>query len=348
MPDIPRVELAPGYSIARVVNGCWQLTPDHGGGPGSRKETLERFSALVERGFTTFDCADIYVGTETLLGEFLATLDDPDRVQVQTKFVPDKDGLADLGERQIDAVVERSLERLGVERLDLLQFHWWDYDVPGLERMVERLLYLKKAGKIRLLGATNFNDRWLQRLLDVEPELVSMQTQYSLLDRRPERALLGSCLARGVGLLAYGALAGGFLSERYLGRPEPQRLNRSLTKYRLIIDEVGGWAGYQALLKTLADIAARLGSSVSQVAARWVLDQPGVAGIILGIGRESRLKDNVALASLKLGKQDAARLAAHLDHQALPPGDPFDLEREPEGRHAGIMKTNLQTGDGNP
>ena len=77
MTDVPRVELRPGYSISRIINGCWQLTPDHGGGPNAEGEALSRFAELVEHGFTTFDCADIYEGTEEMLGKFRATLDDP-------------------------------------------------------------------------------------------------------------------------------------------------------------------------------------------------------------------------------------------------------------------------------
>ena len=68
MTDVPRVELRPGYSIARIINGCWQLTPDHGGGPKAESDGLNRFAELVEHGFTTFDCADIYEGTEAMLG----------------------------------------------------------------------------------------------------------------------------------------------------------------------------------------------------------------------------------------------------------------------------------------
>ena len=101
MTDVPRVELAPGYSIAKIINGCWQLTPDHGGGPESRNDVLRRFAELVDRGFTTFDCADIYTGTEELLGDFRDSLSDADTIQVHTKLVPNKDSLAELNDKKI-------------------------------------------------------------------------------------------------------------------------------------------------------------------------------------------------------------------------------------------------------
>ncbi len=340
--DVSRVELAPGYSIATVINGCWQLTPDHGGGPDSRTEMLRRFAELVDHGFTTFDCADIYEGTEELLGEFRRSLGDTDAVQVHTKFVPDKATLAELDDARIDAVIDRSRKRLGVECLDLVQFHWWDYAVPGVERMYERLLQAQADGKIRLLGVTNFNTAKLRKLLDQEPAIATMQAQYSLLDRRPERQMLDCCETNGVALLPYGVLAGGFLSEKYLGRPAPESMNRSLTKYRLIIEEVGGWKTLQRLLEVLASIAGKHDAGIDTIAARWVLDQSAVAAIIVGIGSRSRIKENQLLSHVALDAEDRRAIDECLALLAVPEGDPYDLERDPEGIHTRIIRTNLQ------
>ena len=342
MTDVPRVELRPGYSISRIISGCWQLTPDHGGGPGAEKEALVRFAELVEHGFTTFDCADIYEGTEALLGKFRATLSDPSSIQVHTKFVPDKATLAELDDATIDAVVDRSRRRLGVDALDLVQFHWWDYAVPGLERLYDRLLNAQSQGRIRFIGVTNFNTRVLRELLEQNPSIVSMQVQYSLIDRRPERQMTAACLEADVGMLAFGALAGGFLSERYLDQPPPEAPNRSLTKYRLIIDDAGGWEAFQALLRTLAAIGKKHDATLDQVAARWVLDRPGVSAVILGIGSRSRAKQNQRLGSLLLDGDDRAAIDACLAEMPIPDGDPYDLERDPESVHSGIIRTNLQ------
>lgn len=343
MTDVPRVELAPDYSISQVINGCWQLTPDHGGGPATRKEQLQNFAALVERGFTTFDCADIYAGTESLLGEFRRTLADPDGIQVHTKFVPNRATLADLDDRSIDATIDRSRSRLGVDCLDLVQFHWWDYEVAGLDRMYERLLYAQSAGRIRLLGATNFNTTTWCKLMDKSPSIVTMQTQYSLLDRRPERNMVDYCSESGVSLLPYGVLAGGFLSEKYLGCAEPDVSNRSLQKYRLIIDEVGGWSELQNLLELLARIGRKHGVSIATVAARWVLDRPSTAAIILGVGSRSRAEQNSTLGELKLDADDREQLKRHLASQRVPEGDAYDLERDAESIHSRIIRTELQS-----
>jgi len=341
--DFPRVELAPGYSVSRVINGCWQLSPDHGGGPSSEREIFRSFSERVEHGFTTFDCADIYTGVEALLGRFRRTLADPGTIEVHTKYVPDRATLGKLTGKQIDEAVERSLTRLGVERLDLLQFHWWDYAVPGLERMLERLLRAREAGKIRHLGATNFDTAHIRELQAQGAGLVSLQAQYSLLDRRPERQMLALAESAGPRILAYGALAGGFLSGRWLGSEPDGAGNRSLTKYRLIIDEAGGWDRFQALLHLLDGIAGKHGVPISTVATCWVLDRPGVAAVILGVGKRARAVENHRLADFVLDEDDRSAIDAFLDRQPVPPGDMYALERDPFGRHSAIIKTDINS-----
>jgi aryl-alcohol dehydrogenase-like predicted oxidoreductase len=342
MTECPRVELAPDYSIAKIINGCWQLTPDHGGGPESRKNTLRRFAELADHGFTTFDCADIYTGTEELLGEFRRTLGRPDAIQVHTKFVPNKNALAELDDKSIDAAIDQSLEKLGVDMLDLVQFHWWDYAVVGLDRMYERLLHAQDVGKIRLLGVTNFNTEQLRKLLHQDESVVSMQAQYSLLDRRPERSMIGTCTEGNVALLPYGVLAGGFLSDKYVGNAAPIDPNRSLQKYRLIIEEAGGWDALQRLLEVLAGIAGKYDTSVDVIAAKWVLDQPTVAAIILGIGSRSRIESNLMVSNVQLDDEDRQNIVECLGNLAIPAGDPYDLERDANSIHSRIIRTELQ------
>lgn len=346
MTECPRVELAPGYSISTIINGCWQLTPDHGGGPGSEREARQLFSELADSGFTTFDCADIYTGVEEALGTFRRSLDNPERIQIHTKYAPNRSELHKLSRANVDAAIDRSLQRLGVERLDLLQFHWWDYGTPGLDEASERLIHAQKAGKIRLLGVTNFDTGHVRRLVDGGARIVSLQTQYSLLDRRPEKSMLDLCAGRDIRLLPYGVLAGGFMTDAYSGAAPPLAMNRSLQKYRLIIDEIGGWEVFQRLLAMLAGIADKHGTSIAAVATRWVLDQPAVAAVILGVGSKSRVTENLQLGKLQLDEVDHRTIAEHLRSQIVPPGDMYDLERDPGGPHVKIIKTNLNDAAG--
>ncbi len=341
------VELRPGYRISRVIRGSWQLAGGHGA--VERDAALEALAAAFDAGLTTFDCADIYTGTEALIGAFRTRLYETRgaqaaaRLKVHTKLVPDLDRLAGLDKRYLEGVVDESLRRLRVDRLDLLQFHWWDYDVPGAVQAMVWLAEIALAGKVRFVGATNFDAAHTRAILDAGVPLLSMQTQYSLLDGRPEHALAPLCRARDVALLCYGTVAGGFLGDRWLGAPEPrgELENRSLTKYKLIIDEFGGWDLFQALLSACRKVADRHGTDIATVASRFVLDRPGVAGVIVGGRDAAHASANAAIATLPFTDGDRAEIGAVLARRQGPSGDTYALERDRGGRHGTIMKYNL-------
>lgn len=348
MAEVPRVTLAPGYSISRLLKGGWQLAGGHGA--VDVESALADMQAFVDTGITTFDCADIYTGVEALIGRYLERVraesgpDAASRIQVHTKCVPDLDALPRLTRAEIDAAVERSRSRLGVETLDLVQLHWWDYAVPGLLDAVSWLDDLRREGKIRHLGLTNLDTPHLEAIASGGVPVVSHQVQYSVLDRRPAGEMASACRRHGVDLLAYGSLAGGFLSERWLGQPAPNQPleNRSLVKYRLIIDESGGWDYFQALLAVMKAVADRRGATIGTVAIRWVLEQPGVAGVIVGARHRSHLEGSCAAPTLALDSEDLARIAAVHASAAGPSGDVYALERVRGGRHASIMRYDLQ------
>lgn len=342
------VELAPGYRISRIIKGGWQLAGGHG--TVDRANAIDDMIAFAQAGVTTFDCADIYTGVEALIGDFRRTYRErygasaAEQVRVHTKFVPDLALLASLTPDDVAHAIDRSRERLGVDSVDLVQFHWWDYGTPGYLNAALVLRELKRMGKIRQVGATNFDTPHLREMLDVGVPIVSHQVQYSLLDRRAGGAMASLCAERGVGLLAFGALAGGFISERWLGVPEPAEPleNRSLVKYKLIIDEFGGWTIFQELLKALSLIAARHGVGIGSVAIRWTLDQPAVAAAIVGARHVGHLADTVAVNTLQLTERDATELGAVLALARGPGGEVYDLERDREGAHGRIMRYNLR------
>jgi aryl-alcohol dehydrogenase-like predicted oxidoreductase len=263
--------------------------------------------------------------------------------KVHTKFVPDWDDLARVDRAYVRTIIDRSLQRLRQERLDLVQFHWWNYAVPGAVEAAGLLKELQDEGKIHLLGGTNFDTAHCRAMLDAGVPLVSMQVQYSLLDDRPEHELVQLCAERGMQLLCYGTVAGGFLSERWLGKPEPTEgfANRSLVKYKLIIDDFGGWELFQELLGVLKQVGAKHGVSLTAVATRWILDKPGVAGAIIGARYAEHLPDNLTVFGFALDAEDRAAIEAILARRTGPEGDTFTLERDREGRHGRIMKYNL-------
>jgi aryl-alcohol dehydrogenase-like predicted oxidoreductase len=343
--EIPRVQLAPGYTISCLLKGGWQLASGHGQ-PVDSATAMADMDRFVDAGMTTFDCADIYTGVEALIGDWLKRRrahSDAVPVQVHTKYVPDLDRLPTHSRADVVRGVDRSLARLGVERVDLVQLHWWDYDVPGYVDAAAWLDEQRRAGKIRHVGVTNFDQKRLQEIIDAGVPIVSHQVQYSVLDRRPAIGMAAQCGQQGIGLLCYGALAGGFLSDRYLHSPEPAvpLENRSLVKYRLIIDEFGGWERLQEMLSALVSVAARYGTSIGAVALRWVLDQSGVSGAIVG-ARHARYIDQVRQAcALALDETDRAAIARVHTESSGPAGDVYDLERVKGGSHASIMRYTL-------
>jgi len=343
VPLVQTVELAPGYRIPRVIRGGWQLAGDHG--PVDRARAVQEIGAFVDAGLNTVDGADIYTGVEALYGEFNAQRRAAGQpgLQVHTKFVPDYDDLARVDAAYARRIVQRSLQRLNTERLDLVQFHWWDYRVPGLVQAALGLRELQREGLIAHLGGTNFDSERTLDMIEAGVPLVSMQVQYSLLDRRPAHALAAVGARHGLQLLCYGTLAGGFFSERWLGHDDPADTltNRSLIKYRLVIEDFGGWAAFQTLLGALKTIADRHGVRIATVATRWVLDQPGVAAAIVGARYADHLGDTLAVFGLQLDAQDHALLAPLLAAHSGPEGDTYTLERDKTGRHGRIMKYNL-------
>jgi aryl-alcohol dehydrogenase-like predicted oxidoreductase len=340
-------ELRPGYRISRIIRGGWQLAGGHG--EVAREAAIADLVASAEAGILTFDCADIYTGVEELIGAARRAFADRhgaaalQAIKVHTKFVPDLAHLHEVDRIYVRTIIERSLRRLGQARLDLVQFHWWDYAVPGCLDAGRWLEELREEGKIDLIGGTNFDTHHTEKLVAAGVPLASMQVQYSLLDARPEHRLIEACSKHHVHLLVYGTVAGGFLGDRWLGQPEPQAPleNRSLTKYKLVIDDFGGWELFQALLRALRQVADRHGVDIATIASRYMLDLPQVAAVIVGARNREHLIANLKIAAVKLTDADRAEIGAVLAQRQGPEGDTFELERDREGRHGSIMKYNL-------
>jgi aryl-alcohol dehydrogenase-like predicted oxidoreductase len=257
--------------------------------------------------------------------------------------VPDYNTLASLTKADVEKSIDRSLHRLGVEQLDLVQFHWWDYQFPKYLETALHLSELQKAGKIRFVGVTNFNAGKVQEMLDAGVTIASNQVQYSVLDRRVETDMKALAEKENIPYLCYGTVAGGFLSDRYFGAPEPEPPfeNRSLTKYRLIIEEFGSYELFQNLLGTLKTIANKHDVNIAEVACRYIMQKPMVAGIIVGARNSKHLRRLQALDTFQLDEEDLA-IIEQITSQGQGPNGPFyDLERDKTGKHGAIMKYNL-------
>lgn len=340
-----RCALTPDYDISRVINGGWQLSAGHAlREPLDMEDAARAFNAMADAGFDTFDGADIYTGVEEFYGSIVAQRRARGQKlpRIHTKFVPDDDALADVDYAYVERIIARSLKRLGVERLDVVQFHWWNYAVPGMVDVAGHLERLREKGLIHNIATTNFNAVQLKKLLDAGIPVVSNQCQYSLLDRRPEKRLAALCRERGVKLIGYGSLAGGFLSEKWIGQPRPEHPeNRSLVKYLLVIEDSLRWEGYQRLLVLLRDIAEKRGMSLSNAASLYVLHKPEVAAVVIGTRNSRHIASNQRLFERDLEPGDIRDLDAFLSRFPTVDGDCFDLERLDGSKHREIMRMNL-------
>lgn len=345
-----RISLSPDYEISRVIRGGWQMASGHG--QLVSDDPVSDMIAFADAGITTFDCADIYTGVEELIGRFRLRFRNErgdealGRIKVHTKFVPDLDALPSITKAYVERVIDQSLRRLNMERLDLVQFHWWDYDQPRWLETAHWLNELRQAGKIHKVSGTNFDTDHMLEMIGAGIPLTSMQVQYSLLDRRPAKRMVDAALANDVALFCYGTVAGGFLGDAWLGKPEPvaEVENRSLVKYRLIIQDFGGWELFQHLLRTLRTIADRHGVDIATVASASMLTRPAVAAVIVGARSRIHLASNLAVSDLRLTGQDRAEIAAVLAQSKQIEGDVYTIERDRTGRHGSIMKYNLIKG----
>ncbi len=343
--SIEKFTLTEAFDISRIIKGGWQLSEGHSSKTSSNP--IEDMLAFVDAGITTFDCADIYTGVEELIGQFRTEYkrqkgQDPD-IKVLTKFVPDYNKLSTLKKIDVEKIIDRSLTRLGQERLDMVQYAWWTYDIPGWVETGLWLQEIQQAGKINLISTTNFNTQTTREIIDAGVKLATCQVQYSLLDNRAEKELTTLCEKHDIQLLCYGTVAGGFLSEKWLGVAEPESMleNRSLTKYKLMIDEFGGWDLFQSLLNTLKKAADKHHVSLTNIATRFILDQPQVGGAIIGARNASHIQNNLQTFGFQLNADDLKAIKDILSQRNTPPGDVFDIERDKEGRHGRIMKYNL-------
>ena len=311
-----RFPLTPDMSICRVLNGMWQVSGAHG--PIEFNAAIDSMLAHHDRGFTTWDLADHYGPAEDFIGEcrrrLVAARGEAALQQMQafTKWVPPP---GPMTRNIVESKIDVSLGRMNVEALDMLQFHWWDYEDPRYLDALHNLTQLRDEGKIRQLSLTNFDPATLERIVDSGIEIVSNQVQYSLVDLRPEVKMAQFCQGRGIRLLTYGTLCGGLLSDKYLGQPEPTHgeLNTaSLRKYKQMIDAWGGWGLFQELLTTLNVVAAQHGATTANVAVRYILDRPAVAGVIVGVrlGVAEHLEDNAGVFDISLTEKECELIQA--------------------------------------
>ncbi len=289
----------------------WQVAGGHG--YIDHELAIEDMIKYHEAGFTSWDLADIYGPAEGFIGQFRRKLyeikgkEAIDKIQALTKWVPQPGRITHSVAKEN---IQKSLDRMDVSSLDLLQFHWWDYNNPYYMDALKYLSNLRDEGLIKYIGLTNFDTERMQIMMDSNLNIVSNQVQYSIIDRRPEVKMVPFCIKHDISLLAYGSLCGGLISEKYVGRmqePSAWELDTlSLRKYKKMIDAWGGWNLFQELLYTLKEISQKHHVNIANVATRYILDKPATAGVIIGarLGIMDHINSNAQVFNLSLDKAD--------------------------------------------
>lgn len=330
------------YQISRVFKGNWQLAGGHGA--VDIHQAIEDLFKFVEHGVNVFDVGDIYTGAEEILGTFLKRYraihgaQKCQKLRVHTKFVPDLDALATLSKKDIRYVIERSANRLGLESLHLVQFHWWDFSVGNYLEAASYLFDLQREGLIEDIGVTNFDVEHLEKMFENGFDVASNQIQFSLLDPRPLNGMLDFATSKKMHVFCYGVLAGGLLGN---GNPVFDPTNRSHIKYQLMIDEIGH-DYYDSVLESLAKLATKYNASVANIATQYVLKTDGVSSVILGPRNASHIQEVDQLFDFELSDKDYSTLHNLMSTKLKDiTSDIYSYERERDGAHGRIMKYNL-------
>ena len=324
-----RIDLAPDLSVSRIVTGLWQIADMER--DGKSIDVVAAASALREylkAGLTSFDMADHYGSAELVAGALKADSANTS-LQLLTKWVPTPGPVSRDAVRQ---AVQRALKRINSEKIDLMQFHAWNYADPRWLDCLFYLAELKKEGLISHLGLTNFDTAHLRIAVHTGIPVISNQVSYSLLDQRAAGPMSKFCQEHGIHLLAFGTLAGGFLSGQWYEKAEPladKLATWSQMKYKRFIDAAGGWQKFQRLLSTLKSIGDHHQASIPNVATRYILDQPAVAAVIVGArpGQSEHIQDNLGIFKIQLTAEDKQAIRNTLEELSLIPGDCGDEYR---------------------
>ncbi len=330
--SVNRYQLTPDLEISRAITGLWQIADMEKDGVTLDPAATSQFMAnYVEHGLTTFDMADHYGSAELIAGYFKAHSPLGKGVQLLTKWVP-KPG--PVTREQVRAAVNERLQRLQTTKVDLLQYHSWNFANPF---WLDTLLYLqelKEEGLIGALGTTNFDTAHLRIAKSSGVDLVSNQISYSLIDQRGSGQMAHFCADNGIAILAYGTLCGGFISQKWLSKPEPtskELSNWSLMKYKRFIDAAGGWGKFQTVLQVLDEVSKETDRSIATIASKYQLAQKAVGAVIVGarLGENTHVEDTTSLFTFELSTSQKEKIAAVISTLDPIPGDCGDEYRKP-------------------
>lgn len=319
-----------GLQVSELCLGTMTFGPP---AAGTDETTAHRIlDDFVDAGGTFIDTANVYSqgAAEEIVGRWLKTRDRDDLVlatKVYGEAAPGEPPRG-TGRKHVLAEVENSLRRLQTDFIDLYQAHVFD-DATPFEETLSTLDSLVGSGKVRFIGASNYSGWQLQKSIEVsrhhgwEP-FASLQPLYNLLDRGAELELLPVCRNEGVGVITWSPLAGGWLSGKYsrdlVGPPAEARADDQEWSRR---DNERTWR----VIEAVQTVAAEVDRTPAQVALRWVIQQPGITGPIIGARTPAQLADNLGAVGWTL-HDDQVRRLTEAGEEPLP--YPYELQRLPQ------------------
>ncbi|HUZ16199.1 MAG TPA: aldo/keto reductase [Gaiellaceae bacterium] len=285
--------------VSEICLGTWTTF----GGSLAEADALAVVDAAFENGINFFDTANVYSEgrAEEVLGRALASRPRSEVVVATKVFGTAPDGGRGLSREQILKQIDASLERLGMDYVDLYQCHAFDDDVP-VEETLGALTEVVDAGKARYIGVSNWTGAQIQNAVDLAREhgfakIVSSQPEYSLLQREPEEDVIPASRENGVSQIVYSPLAQGVLTGKYVpgaAAAEGTRASARPEWMQLYRDDV------LERVQRLRPVAEGLGCSMAQLALAWILREPNVAAAIIGASRPDQVRDNAEASGVPL------------------------------------------------
>ncbi len=321
-------------NIPPVIIGLWQIADiERKNANFNPASVVENMEAYLDAGLNFFDMADHYGSAEIIAGLLYKKRKEEGKSLpvLATKWVPKP------GHNSKDIVkdaVTLALNRLQVNQLDLLQFHAWDYTDPSWIETMFYLDELRKEGYIKALGVTNMDTVHLKMAIDSNIPIVSNQISHSLFDQRAVNKMIPYCLENKIRVLCYGTVAGGFFSNKWLGKVEPSIENLptwSLMKYKRFQEEVCDWKQFQDLLKQLDGISKQLDLSIAQLASLYIKEEFHCNSVIIGarLGELEHITENKQVSNMGLDEESKLEIAHCLKQFNSVNGDCGDEYRYP-------------------
>jgi aryl-alcohol dehydrogenase-like predicted oxidoreductase len=280
------------------------------GGTTDEPRSFEVLDAFVAEGFTAIDTADGYRAgaSETIIGNWMKARGNRDKVLIFTKIGGANDsGQRDNSAKWIAEGVERSLKRLQTDYIDLYQTHWPDNRTPQEETLgaYEKLV---QAGKVRVIGASNFDTKLLSEALDVSkrqgfPRYETLQNEYNLYDRKGFEEVQALCVREDVSGIHYFSLARGFVSGKYRTEADASKSPRGPAVVQRYFNDKGF-----RLLAALDRVHERTGAARVEIALAWLNAQPGTAAPIASATSVEQVKELARGARMTLSAQDLKEL----------------------------------------